>query len=145
MLVGSRSSPFEDYLRETGVSLAKINIAVGQRMVSLKYAARSSMSRPALLERVKLELELLRGLRLLLLCAAVFSIVVYASSIEKRSEYRLGLLVGSVKAQPRYILCQFKSCLQVDSKQLSQNSYKSTFSLDEDNLAGILHRSVVKG
>lgn len=76
--------------------------SVGQRIVSLKYADRSSMSRPALLERVKLELELLRGLRLLLLCAAVFSIVIYASSIEKRSEYRLGLLVGFRKSLTQF-------------------------------------------
>ena len=66
-----------------------------QRIVSRKYAKRSSMCRSALLERVDLELDLLRGLRLLLLCGCIFYLVVYAANIEKRSAYRLGLLVCS--------------------------------------------------
>lgn len=71
-----------------------IGFALVQKIVSMKYRDRNSMHRPALLERVQLELDLLRGLRLLLLCACIFGIVVYAANIEKRSPYRLGLLVG---------------------------------------------------
>jgi hypothetical protein len=70
------------------------------------------MHRSALLERVQLELDLLRGLRLLLLCACIFSIVVYAANIEKRSEYRLGLLVGlnTVRPAAAFLRCQSYSC-----------------------------------
>jgi len=52
---------------------------------------------------------MLRGLRLLLLCACLFGVVVYAAILEKRSSDRLGLL----------------------------NTYTSIFDLGDENLAGI--------
>ena len=50
------------------------------------------MRRSALLERLELELELQRGLRLLLLCFCMFAAVIYASVVESQSAMRLGLL-----------------------------------------------------
>ena len=69
------------------------DMSLVQRFVTRKHADRSSMSRSALLERIDLELDLLRGLRQLILCGCIFILVVYSANIEKRSPYRLGLLV----------------------------------------------------
>ena len=59
-----------------------------------------------LVERLQLELDLFRGLRLLFLCCLMFGLVIYAANIEKRSSQRLGLL----------------------------NTYTSIFSLNEEDL-----------
>ena len=53
---------------------------------------RTQLKREMLLERLELELNLQRGLRLLLLCIALFVLVVYSMVIESTSPYRLGLL-----------------------------------------------------
>jgi hypothetical protein len=45
-----------------------------------------------LIERLQLELNLMRGLRLLFLCALMFGLVIYAAKMELRSAQRLGLL-----------------------------------------------------
>ena len=63
-----------------------------QRFWLNKYGDKNSLRRPALVERMQLELNLLRGLRLLLLCACMFFLVIFAANLEKRSGYRLGLL-----------------------------------------------------
>jgi hypothetical protein len=48
--------------------------------------------RIGLLDRLALELQLKRGLRNLLLCAVLFSLVVYSTIVEKQNAKRLGLL-----------------------------------------------------
>ena len=50
------------------------------------------LKREMLLERLELELNLQRGLRLLLLCIALFVLVVYSMVVESTSPFRLGLL-----------------------------------------------------
>ena len=64
--------------------------------------------RDALLERLHLEIKLMRGLRLLVLCVCMFAVVIFAAIHEKQGSTRLGLL----------------------------NTYKSLFQLD-DSLAEI--------
>ena len=92
-LVESRSVDVPgDTEMKTDANVTAIFLLV-QRMVQRKYANRSSMCRTALLERVDLELDLLHGLRLLMLCGCIFILVVYSANIEKRSPYRQGLLV----------------------------------------------------
>ena len=66
------------------------------------------MKRKYLVERLQLELDLIRGLRLLGLCMALFALVCYASILESVSDARLGLM----------------------------NTYKTIFNLD-DSLADI--------
>jgi hypothetical protein len=68
----------------------------------------AALQRKPLLERLELELELQRGLRLLMLCFCMFAAVIYASILESQAPVRLGLL----------------------------NTYKSLFSLD-DSLADV--------
>jgi len=68
-----------------------------------------AFSRDMLIERLKLELDLTRGLRLLILCIGMFLIVSYAAMTEAKSEGRLGLL----------------------------QTYKSLFLLDEESLSAI--------
>jgi hypothetical protein len=48
--------------------------------------------RQPLIDRLKLELDLMRGLRLLILCALMFMLVIFAANMELRSAQRLGLL-----------------------------------------------------
>jgi len=55
-----------------------------QRMVVAKYADRNTLGRLRLLERIQLELNMIRGLRLLLLCGVIFGVVAYAANLEKR-------------------------------------------------------------
>jgi hypothetical protein len=45
--------------------------------------------RQSLVERLQLDLDLIRGLRLLFLCALMFGLVIYAGNLERRSEERL--------------------------------------------------------
>ena len=45
-----------------------------------------------LIERIELELKLQRGLRLLLLCLAMFAVVIFAAIQERQGSARLGLL-----------------------------------------------------
>ncbi len=64
--------------------------------------------RQPLIDRLQLELNLMRGLRLLVLCALMFGLVIYAANLELRSAQRLGLL----------------------------NTYTTIFELNPDDLAG---------
>jgi hypothetical protein len=48
--------------------------------------------RQPLIDRLQLELDLMRGLRLFFFCALMFGLVIYAANLEKRSSQRLGLL-----------------------------------------------------
>jgi len=80
-----------------------------QTFVLKKMGVRCTLGRIPLLERIQLELKMLRGLRLLLLCACLFGVVVYADILEKRPSYWLGLL----------------------------NTYTSIFDLRDESLAGI--------
>lgn len=57
---------------------------VVQRIVVAKHADRNTFGRLQLLERIQLELNMFRGLRLLLLCGVIFGVVVYAANLEKR-------------------------------------------------------------
>ena len=63
-----------------------------QTFVLKKMGNRYTSCRIPLLERIQLELKMLHGLHLLLLCACLFGVVVYASILEKRPSYWLGLL-----------------------------------------------------
>ena len=67
--------------------------------------------RQPLIERLQLELNLMRGLRLLFLCALMFGLVIYAANLELRAAQRLGLL----------------------------HTYATIFALDPDDLAGTCH------
>eukprot|EP00961_Rhodomonas_salina_P241206 3259438-Rhodomonas_salina.1 len=50
------------------------------------------LRRWALCQRLSLEMELMRGIRMLILCAIMFSLVIYAAVIESQGPRRLGLL-----------------------------------------------------
>jgi len=65
-----------------------------QRLVAGKHASkqRNTLGRKPLVERLQLDLDLIRGLRLLFFCALMFGLVIYAANLEKRSAQRLGLL-----------------------------------------------------
>ena len=52
----------------------------------------SDISSPLPQERLELELDLVRGLRLLALCLALFVLVCYSAILENVSDARLGLL-----------------------------------------------------
>jgi hypothetical protein len=71
-------------------------------------AGATQLKRMYLLERLQLELDLIRGLRLLALCLVLFALVCYAAVLESVSDARLGLM----------------------------NTYKTVFNLD-DGLADI--------
>jgi hypothetical protein len=49
-----------------------------------------------LVERLELDLEMIRGLRLLFFCAVMFGLVIYAANLEKRSAERLADLLKSL-------------------------------------------------
>jgi len=66
----------------------KIQIAAIPRLI----ANRTALKRVALVERLELEMDLQRGLRLLLLCLALFCVVIYSSVLENESSNRIGLL-----------------------------------------------------
>ena len=51
--------------------------------------------RQPLVERLELDLEMIRGLRLLFFCAVMFGLVIYAANLEKRSAQRLVDLLKS--------------------------------------------------
>jgi hypothetical protein len=65
-----------------------------QRLVAAKHASKqgNTLGRKPLVERLQLDLDLIRGLRLLFFCALMFGLVIYAANLEKRSAQRLGLL-----------------------------------------------------
>ena len=46
----------------------------------------------SLIERIQLELKLMRGLRLLALCLCMFAVVIFAAVQERQGSTRLGLL-----------------------------------------------------
>jgi hypothetical protein len=50
------------------------------------------LRRQPLLERLQLELNMQRGLRLLFLCICMFAIVIYAAMVESQSTVRMGTL-----------------------------------------------------
>ena len=51
--------------------------------------------RQPLVERLELDLDLMRGLRLLFFCGLMFGLVIYAANLEKRSAERLVELMKS--------------------------------------------------
>ena len=51
-----------------------------------------SLKRKALLQRLELELDLQRGLRLLALCLCMFAVVIFAAVVESQASVRRGLL-----------------------------------------------------
>ena len=61
-------------------------------MTSGLIAPTTKLKRTNLVERLELELSMQRGLRLLFLCMALFTLVVLASVIESASASRFGLL-----------------------------------------------------
>ena len=80
-----------------------------QRAVIRKLIGHNAtFGKEKLIERLHLELKLMRGLRLLALCLCMFAVVIFAAVHEKQGHNRLGLL----------------------------NTYKSLFQLD-DSLAEI--------
>ena len=66
----------------------KIQLAALPRLIANK----TSLCRTSLLDRLELEVDLQRGLRLLLLCLALFCVVIYLNILESQSDIQLGLL-----------------------------------------------------
>ena len=66
----------------------KIQLAALPRLI----ANRTTLNRAGLLARLELEVRLQRGLRLLLLCVALFCVVIYLNVLSSQSSVQLGLL-----------------------------------------------------
>jgi hypothetical protein len=79
---------------DTSESLETRAVKKIQRLSAARHASKQSntLGRKPLVERLELDLDLIRGLRLLFFCAVMFGLVIYAANLEKRSAERLGLL-----------------------------------------------------
>ena len=69
-------------------------LAMNARLIMLVcnrlQCAHAGLKRKALLQRLQLELDLQRGLRLLVLCICMFAVVIAASVIQSQASVRLG-------------------------------------------------------
>lgn len=69
-------------------SARKIQLTALPRLIG----NRTTFSRASLLEKLVLEVDLQRGLRLLLLCVGLFCVVIYLNIFAIKNDVQLGLL-----------------------------------------------------